>query len=61
MSVTDYEIGRIEAVIYAAEEVLKLAKAHKDRDTEIKAKETAYDQICKILDDYPLGRNDWQE
>ena len=48
MTKTELQIGRIDAVLYAAEELLKCTN---DKETRQKAKETAYDHIKGILDD----------
>lgn len=53
------QIGRIEAVLYASEEVIKRAKQAGQRDTELTAKETAYDHIKGIMED--PGWCPWQE
>lgn len=53
------QIGRIEAVLYASEEVIKRAKQKGQRDTELMAKETAYDHIKGIMED--PGWCPWQE
>ncbi|MBQ1297422.1 MAG: hypothetical protein IIY21_25485 [Clostridiales bacterium] len=53
------QIGRIEAVLYASEEVIKRAKQEGQRDTELMAKETAYDHIKGIMED--PGWCPWQE
>lgn len=52
----EMQIGRIEAVIEAAEEVLK---RNVDRETKLMAKETAYDHIKGIVEDE--GYCPWQE
>ena len=44
------KIGQINAVLYAAEEVISRTSFN-DRGTELMAKETAYDHIKKILAD----------
>lgn len=43
----EMKIGQINAVLYAAEEVLKRTK---DKGTILLAKETAYDQIKLIME-----------
>lgn len=48
MTKTELQIGRIDAVLYAAEELLKRTN---DKETRQMAKETAYDHIKGILDD----------
>lgn len=53
------QIGRIEAVLYASEEVVARAKRTGDRGTELMAKETAYDHIKGIMED--PGWCPWQE
>lgn len=51
MNNTEMQIGRIQAVLYASEEVIKRAKPLGDRETELMAKETAYDHIKGIMED----------
>ncbi len=53
------QIGRIEGVLYASEETIKKAKQKGQRDTELMAKETAYDHIKGIMED--PGWCPWQE
>lgn len=53
------QIARIKAVIGAAEEVAVRAKRLGDKNTELIAKETAYDHIKGILED--PGWCPWQE
>lgn len=51
MNTFEMQIGRIQAVLYAAEEVATRAKKHGDRETVLMAKETAYDHIKGIVED----------
>ena len=51
MTDEEKQIGRIKAVLYASEEVVKRAKPHGDRETVMMAKETAYDHIKGIVED----------
>lgn len=48
MNEHDMKIGQINAVIYASQEVISRT-SFTDRATELMAKETAYDQIVKIM------------
>ena len=45
------QIGRIRAILEAAESVVACAKKHNDIDTVKMAKETAYDSILGIIND----------
>lgn len=45
------QLGRINAVLGATEEVVKRAKPYNDRKTIMMAKETAYDHIKGIMED----------
>lgn len=54
MNEHDMKIGQINAVIYAAEEVINRVK---DVGTILMAKETAYDHIKQIM----AGKVPWQE
>jgi hypothetical protein len=54
MNEHDMKIGQINAVIYAAEEVISRTSFH-DRGTELMAKETAYDHIKQIMSDRQEG------
>ena len=53
------KIGRIEAVISAAEEVINGGKGMAAKYITTIAKETAYDRIKSILND--MGYNPYQE
>lgn len=59
MNDMEMQIGRIQAVLYASEETIKRAKQEGQRDTELMAKETAYDHIKGIMED--PGWCPWQE
>ena len=59
MNDMEMQIGRIQAVLYASEEVVKRAERTGDRGTVIMAKETAYDHIRGIMED--PGWCPWQE
>ena len=59
MNDMEMQIGRIQAVLYASEEVVKRAKRTGDRETVMMAKETAYDHIKGIMED--PGWCPWQE
>ena len=50
MNDMEMQIGRIQAVLYASEEVVKRAKRTRDRGTELMAKETAYEHIKGIME-----------
>ena len=54
MSKNDTTVGRIEAVIFAAESIINRCP---DRETEINAKETAYDHIKNIIN----GTCPWEQ
>ena len=59
MNDMEMQIGRIQAVLYASEEVITRAKRTGDRETVMMAKETAYDHIKGIMED--PGWCPWQE
>lgn len=59
MTNEEKQIGRIKAVLYAAEEMIKHAKSHSDKETIIAAKEVAYDHILEIVED--VAYCPWQE
>lgn len=59
MTNEEIQIGRIKAVLYAAEEVIKRAKPHSNKETIISAKEVAYDHILGIVED--VAYCPWQE
>lgn len=59
MNDMEMQIGRIQAVLYASEEVITRAKRTGDRETVMMAKETAYDHIRGIMED--PGWCPWQE
>ena len=48
MNNLELKIGRINAVLYASEEVIKRTE---DKGTILMAKEVAYDQIIQIMND----------
>ena len=51
MTTTEKQIGRMKAVLHASEEVIERANEHRDRNTLLMAKETAYDHFKAILED----------
>ena len=54
MNDKELKIGRINAVLYASEEVIRRTSEH---GTQLMIKETAYDQIKSIMN----GKCPWQE
>lgn len=59
MNTYEMQVGRITAIVEAADEVIKRAKKHGNRNTVTMAKETAYDHIKGIIED--PGYCPWQE
>lgn len=59
MNTYEMQVGRITAIVEAADEVIKRAKKHGNRGTVTMAKETAFDNIKGIIED--PGYCPWQE
>ena len=59
MTEAEKQIGRIRAVLEAAEDVIAGARISNSRDTIAMAKETAYDSIKGIVTEEAF--NPWQE
>jgi len=57
MNEHDMKIGQINAIMFAAEDVISETSFY-DRATELMAKEVAYDQIKKILKEKKGGKQE---